>query len=262
MQAGAVRGIHGRFQQFATTTAGERGLSKFPSDLLTTYETKEVANGRNPFWITGSVTVNGTQYTNQQVLSVPAYGNGQPPDSAKYQPVNIGDDRYAQFFVQEYERGVLNPTNVANWWVGLDNSYFDRNNNYGMLINGNMVSLASNSTETWNAPFAQSDAAWINAAMGVFTRIQQLAPDMKLLVNEATISDPSKFNSLFATTSGVELEGVFQSEINSPTYEPLRDQIWNQMIVNRAIMAGSCPGGPSRGASCFTTGRATRRPFP
>ncbi|MUG99569.1 hypothetical protein F7734_47725 [Scytonema sp. UIC 10036] len=193
MNPEAIKGIHGRFQHFHSLD--EDDYVYFPYAELKRYELDELAQRRPPLWITATY----------QGKKKPVIFEWQSKEKA--QAVNIGDRRYIDFFIKNYVRNRLQKGSYQNLWVGLDNcafiynlyGVFDDKNNYTNKIK-------------WDKPFPQNDREFVQAVQYFFKRLKELAPDIKTICNEGSISDENQYPEIFAHTDGVLLEN-FLGEI-------------------------------------------------
>jgi len=193
----AVKGIHGRFQHFEQVP--EINYSYFPYELLMEYEADEVAQGRSPLWVTA--TYEGKP---RRVLFEWHVMGGW----GKSQAVNIRDDRFINFFIKQYCRGVLMKPYYPNWHVGLDNSSF-MYGLYGVLDDdGKYVSDGI----VWDDPFSKNATEWMDAAQYAFNRIAEWAPDVRFVINEGSQADESRYEEVFRPISGILLEGILGHE--------------------------------------------------
>ncbi|KYC37089.1 hypothetical protein WA1_46505 [Scytonema hofmannii PCC 7110] len=195
MNPEAIQGIHGRFQHFHPQD--EDDYVYFPYAELKKYELDELAQRRPPLWITATY----------QGKKRPVIFEWQSKEKA--QAVNIGDQRYIDFFIKNYIRNRLQKGSYQNLWVGLDNCAFIYNL-YGVFDDrGNYTNKIK-----WDKSFPQNDREFLQAVQYFFKRLKELAPDIKTICNEGSISDESQYKEIFAHTDGVLLED-FLGEIYS-----------------------------------------------
>ncbi|BAY07130.1 chitobiase/beta-hexosaminidase C-terminal domain-containing protein [Calothrix sp. NIES-2098] len=193
MNREAIAGIHGRFQHFHADDVNR--YAYFPYNELKKYETDELARGRPPLWITA--TYNGQK---RPVIF-------EWLSKEKAQAVNFTDERYINFFINKYVRQKLQKQTYQNLWLGLDNCAF-KYELYGVFdAQGRFVNNIK-----WDEPFPQNDREFLQAGKYFFKRLKELAPDIKTICNEGSVSDESQYNEVFANTDGVILEN-FLGEI-------------------------------------------------
>ncbi|GAA6617025.1 chitobiase/beta-hexosaminidase C-terminal domain-containing protein [Scytonema sp. NUACC26] len=196
MNPEAIKGIHGRFQHFHPQD--EKDYVYFPYAELKKYELDELAQRRPPLWITATY----------QGKKRPVIFEWQSKEKA--QAVNIGDQRYIDFFIKNYVRDRLQKGSYQNLWVGLDNCAFIYNL-YGVFDDKNNY----NNKIKWDRPFPQNDKEFIQAVEYFFKRLKETSPDIKIICNEGSIYDESLYKEIFAHTDGVLLEDFLGEVYNS-----------------------------------------------
>jgi hypothetical protein len=148
MPAGAVKGLHGRFQHFASVDDGN-GLAYFPWAEFVAYDADEVAQGRPSMICTAT-------YGGRKRPLYFSYGSfsSQWP----FQAMHVRDDRFIKFWIKNYVRAIMSASYHQNWWVGADNCTF-RYDLYGVLDDGG--SYVKNIR--WDFPYPQDDSEWVSA---------------------------------------------------------------------------------------------------
>jgi hypothetical protein len=196
----SIQVFYGRFDQFAPSDP-----SKFPYAALRTYEAEEVSAGRPPIFV--SATYMGKS---RPVLFSWSLGlvNGVPtaPQRNWQYAVNVQDDRFIHFWINQYIRPVLWQPVYAkpNVWFELDQCAFIYAL-YGILDDNNKFVAGV----PWDSPFPTDDSAYFNSIATFFNRLKQLAPDIQVMPNVGTISDPTQFQTVFANVPGAMLEDVY-----------------------------------------------------
>jgi hypothetical protein len=209
----AVKGVHGRLQHFATSGPE---YAYFPISRFNNYMADELARGHDPLWVTA--TLDGVQK--------PVYFSfNNVLDSSRMQAVNIGDERFAHFYVNEYVRKELNQQHLQNWHVGLDNFTIDYGR-YGVEDPANPGTLIKN--VTWDQPFPQNQAEWISAAANCIDTIHNRYPDVRFMVNEATFPSDEDLQTIMGhgRVHGLVLEN-FLSYTYDGTY--IRNKQWGRI---------------------------------
>jgi hypothetical protein len=201
----ALKVAQGRFQHFAP--GDEHNLAMFPYDELKAFEAKEVAAGRDPIFVTA--TYEGKKRPVYFFLGLGAPHAGSPPtrdQSHWVQAVNVHDDRFIDFWINQYARKVL-PKDISNLWMGLDNCMFNYAA-YGVLDDsGNYVPSVR-----WDKPFAQNQDEFLQSIEYFFRRIKSLAPDVHVMCNMDTMPDWSKFPEVYADVPGIMKENIFYDD--------------------------------------------------
>jgi hypothetical protein len=196
MNPEAIKGIQGRFQHFHPKDETEHAY--FPYTELKRYELDELSQRRPPLWITATF-----QGKRRPVIF-------EWLSKEKAQAVNIRDQRYIDFFIKNYVRNNLQKRSYQNLWVGLDNCAFIYNL-YGVVDNKNKYT----NKIKWDKPFPQNDREFVRAVQYFFKRLKELAPDIKTICNEGSLSDESQYQEIFAHTDGVILEDFLGEIYNS-----------------------------------------------
>lgn len=199
----AIKIAQGRFHHFSL--ADNRQYAYFPVDRLRAYEAREVAAGRPPLFVTA--THEGRK---RPVYFVWSLGIGNRTDGAPGAPaaewmqaVNVGDERFIQFWIREYARKVLRAAGVPNTWIGLDNCAFQYAL-YGVLDRTNRFARGV----TWDRPFAQDEGQLLESVKYFFRRVKEVAPDLRLICNAGEPTDPARFREMYADIGGIVEEDL------------------------------------------------------
>ena len=179
----------------------------FPYSALRVYEGQEIAAGRPPIFITAYYQGKTRQVVWNWSLGLQGRDSGIPttPPSQWEYAVNVADDRFIDFWINNYIRPniLAEYAGLQNAWVGLDECAFIPAL-YGVIDDsGNFVSGVQ-----WDAPFPQNDSQYYQSINRFFTRVSALAPDIKLMPNSGGIADWSQFSTVFRAGSRVARRGV------------------------------------------------------
>ena len=211
MSPDALKIEQGRFQHFEPDD--DHCCSFFPYSRLKQYEAQEVAQGRPPIFITA--TYEGKRRPVYFAWSMDLQGGDVPrtPAHSWMQAVDIGSDRFLDFWINEYVRARLwhHRPPPPNYWVGLDNCVFIWEL-YGVIDDrGHFVSGLR-----WDPPFAQDATQFLRSVREFFRKLRQTAPEIKVMCNLGSLKDPNDFQSLFADVPGIMAENI--SELNPLEY--------------------------------------------
>ncbi len=204
---------HARFHHFNTwdETGGHTG---FPYSKLIALNNSEIAAGRPPVMVTA--TYQGkTRYV---------YFQSGYPRGNNYQLADVADDRFIDFFVNEYVRKIAYPGQTTLGpadWIGSDNGMFSPSN-YGVFDDsGNFVRFGSSGL-VMNDPFWKTPAEYYEDIATFFRKIKAKYPDVKIMVNMGSMGDWSKFEQVYKDIPGVAHEDLFD--------------LSNGQVTNRDIM--------------------------
>jgi hypothetical protein len=208
----ALQVIMARFDKFsphdATVTKG------FPYNALKQYESQEVSAGRAPIFVTA--TYKGKKRPVYWAWSLKLSNNAPTTSSSLWeQAVNVQDPRFIKFWVNRFVRGILWPQfyNSRNVAFQVDEAAFNWNL-FGVLDDsGHFVAGVP-----WDSPFPQSANAYFAAVGSFFTQMKTIAPEVKVFPNVGTMSDPSKFKTVFADVPGIINEDIYAWHANLSTY--------------------------------------------
>jgi hypothetical protein len=178
MQPGAIKGLHGRLQHFASVDEPPEGFAYFPWQEFSAYDADEVRQGRP------SLLVTSTWEGKKRPLYF-SYGDFNP--EWPYQAMNVRDERFIKFWIKSYARNQMLRQGVQNSWVGLDNgtflmSLYGVRDDSGRYIKGT----------PWDAPYPKDDAEWVEANLFMLRKLREWAPDIVLAMNEIGLSEESR----------------------------------------------------------------------
>jgi hypothetical protein len=203
MSPQAIKVTHGRFHVFKPSD--DSSWVWFPYSALRRYQASEVAAGRPPIFITATYAGKTRPVLWSWSLKLQ---NGVPTtNSSEWEyAVNVQDDRFIKFWINNYVRGILwkNLTNLQNLWVGLDECAFTPDL-YGVLDDTNHFV----SGVKWDFPFPQDEGQYLDSINKFFVRVKQLAPDLKLMPNTGSMKTWSRFPYAYQSASGVMVEEVY-----------------------------------------------------
>lgn len=194
----------------------------FPYTSLRNFEASEVAAGRPPIFVTA--TYAGKKRPVLWNWSLSLNSNNVPTASSNNweYAVNVGDDRYIKFWLNQYARSILLPPlkGLQNQWIGLDECAFTLPL-YGVLDDsGKFVSGVQ-----WDSPFPQNETDYYKSVDHFFTRALQLAPDLKLMPNSGSIGDWTQYSFVYESVPGIMTEEIY---FPTSTAYYARDKVYNQ----------------------------------
>jgi hypothetical protein len=201
MDPEAIKISFGRFQHFSPADNTQDGY--FPYDRLKAYEAQEVAAGRPPIFVTATYQGQSRPVYFEWQLVLDQNNRPTAPSNIWFEAVNVADERFIRFWLNEYARKVLLNAHINNTWVGLDNCAF-RYDLYGVLNNNNHYVAGV----SWDKPFAQSEREFLDSIGYFFRRVKELAPDIHLICNEGDLNDSNTFPQLYANVDGVAEEDM------------------------------------------------------
>jgi hypothetical protein len=205
--------FYARFDKFSTSD--NTMVRGFPYSALRTYESQQVAEGKAPIFITA--TYAGKVRPVYFSWSLGLVNNvATAPSSAWQYAVNVGDPRFVNFWINRYIRPIVwqgaYPT-VRNVWFELDECAF----NYGLLgVLDDSNHFVTN--VTWDSAFPQSAAAYLSSVASFFNQLHSLAPDVKVIPNVGSLSDPTQFNTIFANVPGALAEDIYSWHASPTAY--------------------------------------------
>ena len=202
MAPAAIKIAQGRFHHFSA--ADDRQFAYFPVARLRAYEARETAAGRPPLFITAT----------QEGQRRPVYflwslriddrtGAPTAPPSEWMQAVNVADERFIRFWIDEYARKVLKRVGLPNTWVGLDNCAFQYPL-YGVLDQAKRF----RGGVPWDHPFPQDEAQFLASVKHFFRRVREVAPDLRLICNAGDLTEPALFPEIYADIAGIAEEDL------------------------------------------------------
>lgn len=203
MNPAAIKIALGRFQHFAPEDDYQWSL--FPYSKLKAYNDAEVAAGRPPIFITA--TYEGKQRPVYFKWLMGSSGDtASPPKSDWAQAVNVGDDRFIRFWIDEYARKIVLAQHIPNLWIGLDNCAFQYNL-YGVLDDNHTFVQPAH----WDSPFPQNEEQYLASVKYFFQRVKELAPDIHVSCNMGDLTDYTRFPEIYANIDGVVQEDMLYS---------------------------------------------------
>ncbi len=210
---------HARFHHFNTwdETGGHTG---FPYSKLIALNNSEIAAGRPPVMVTAT-------YQGKTRYVYAAWGY---PSGNNFQLADVADDRFIDFFVNEYVRKIAYPGQTTLGpadWIGSDNGMFSPSN-YGVFDDsGNFVRFGSSGL-VMNDPFWKTPAEYYEDIATFFRKIKAKYPDVKIMVNMGSMGDWSKFEYVYKDIHGIMHEDLFASmDLSSINRDTLYDW-WNR----------------------------------
>lgn len=215
MAPDAIKVPFGRIQHFRPKDNAT--YAYFPYDELKAYEAQEVAAGRPPIFVTA--THNGAErpvYFSWH-LGLDGANRATAAREEWSQAVNVRDDRFIRFWIDRYVRQGIHKAGLPNMWVGVDNASF-MYSLYGVVNDGGTFVPGV----TWNSSFPQSDNEWVEAIKYFFRRVKELAPDIRIICNEGSLSDPNRVSEVFADVDGLMNEDILV--YTSASYESIKLQ--------------------------------------
>jgi hypothetical protein len=249
MDPNALQILYGRFLQAGPNDATSAN-GKFPYAALRTYESQQIATGHAPIFITATYEGKSRPVLFSWSLNL-VDGVPTAPSSDWQYAINVEDSRYVHFWVNNYARGVLLNAlyNTRNVWIQLDQSAFE-SSLFGVLDNSNHFV----STVTWDSPFPQSANAYLSSIASFFQQVSEAAPDIKVMPNVGSMSDPTQIPTIFAHVPGAMMEDLYSWHASPTAY--LRNEWATQNFVlypwmaaqNRVVvMRALIPTGDSSG---------------
>ena len=202
MSPDALKIQHGRFQHFCP--ADDKTFALFPYSRLKESEAKEVSEGRPPFFVTA--TYHGKKRPVYFAWSLGLHDNvPKAPAENWMQAVDISSDRYLDFWINQYVRGVLwkNRYATSSQWVGIDNCAF-RLDLYGVIDDdGRFVTEVP-----WDPPLLRTSEQYLAAVRMFFRKLAERAPEIKTMCNIGSLKDWSKFKYIYEPIPGVMAEDI------------------------------------------------------
>ncbi len=199
----AIKGHYSHFNHFGPADAA----LGFPYAALRAYEASEVRARRPPIFVTA--TYQGKKRPVMFMTYLKLNGSGHPtaPQSQWVYAVNTGDSRFINWWINNYARPVvLNPmAHLGNAWVYLDGCTF-LYSAYGVLDNsGRFVGGVP-----WDSPFPSNANTYMNSIATFFNTLKKIAPDIKVLTDTGSMSDPTQFSKVYASVPGMLDENVYE----------------------------------------------------
>jgi hypothetical protein len=207
LPAGALKISHGRFH--ITKPSDDTSWTYFPYTKFKQYESQEVAAGRPPLSITA--TYMGKKRPVLWAWSLALSGNvPTSPSSYWKQPLNVADDRYVKYWINQYARPILwkNLKDDPSRWIGLDECAF-LPSYYGVLDDSNHFVAGVK----WDLPFPQSDSEYYTMIQTFFKKLKMFAPDIKVMSNVGSLGDWSQIQNIYANVDGIMVEEIYDPDI-------------------------------------------------
>jgi hypothetical protein len=199
----AIRVLLTRFDKFKP--ADDTAPKSFPYTKLRQFEAAEVAAGRDPIFLTA--TYQGRKRPVLWAWSLKLQNNVPTAPSENWEyGVNVKDERFIRFWIQQFVRPILwQPIySNRNQWFELDEGAYNWNL-FGVLDdNDHFVAGVP-----WDTPFPQNESTYLSGVAAFFTKLKDIAPDIRVMPNLGTMSDPTKFPDVFADVPGVLNENIY-----------------------------------------------------
>lgn len=154
--------LHCRWNQFDSQTAD----TAFPWNQFLAYNAAEIAAGRSGLIITAGGQAVTTRLHRERVA------------------VHIGDDRFINFFIEEYVQKHL------DGWLGPDNGIVDR----GWFT----------PSTGWDPPYPQNNQEYTDAATYFFDEVARRG--IQMVVNIGMQALPERFQEIFKNVAGLNFE--------------------------------------------------------
>jgi hypothetical protein len=217
--------IHTRFHVFRETDQTQ--WAWFPYSALRAYEASEIAAGRPPIFVTAFYQGKSRPVVWNWSLGLQGSDSGRPKTASSNweYAVNVADDRFINFWINNYIRSIIlsGYGSLQNVWIGLDECAFIPAL-YGVIDDsGNFISGVK-----WDAPFAQNASQYYQSINRFFTRVRQLAPSLKLMPNSGGLADWSQFSNTFGAAQGLLVE-----ELNQSTSVPAGGMYTRNLLVSQ-----------------------------
>ena len=237
----ALQVLYAKMNQFSPSDA--TAVRGFPYSQLKTYEAQQVAAGQAPIFVTATYEGKSRPVVFSWSLNL-VNGVATAPSQNWQYAVNVSDPRYVHFWVNNYARAILGKAayNTPNLWFQLDECAFDYDI-FGVLDDNNKFVAGV----TWDAPFAQSAPEYLTSVASFFNQLHQLAPDIRVMPNIGTTTDPTQFPTIFENVPGAMHENLYSWHANSigyirnlwytqdfPLYTWLASQ--NRVVLMRALL--------------------------
>lgn len=198
----AIKIAQGRFHHFSPMDDHQHAY--FPVAQLRAYQGREVAAGRPPLFVTA--THEGQPRPVYFLWSLrinERTGVPEAPPREWMQAVNVADERFIRFWIDEYARKVMQQDRLPNTWVGLDNCAFQYPL-YGVLDRAGRFRAGV----PWDAPFARDEGQLLDSVKHFFRRVREIAPDLRLICNAGDLTDHTRFPDLYADIAGIVEEDL------------------------------------------------------
>ena len=217
--------LKGRYSHFNHFGPGVDVQLGFPYSALRKYESQEVAGGRNPMFVTA--TYEGKKRPVLFVTYLALDKNNKPTTKSSnwVYAVNTQDDRFINFWINHYARpAVLQPLHsMSNVWMYMDGAAFSYSA-YGVLDDNGVY----HGGVQWDPPFAQNADDYLDSIAYFFNKVKKLAPDIRFMTDVGTMSDPTKFQSIYANIPGALAEDTLAWYTNPTAY--MLNNFYTQII--------------------------------
>ena len=132
----------------------------------------------------------------------------RPPNNWRH-AVNVGDERFIRFWLNQYLRAkdVARHVRRTEPVVGIGRSCV-----LSPVFTACWTTITSSSPgcPCLDPPFPQSDSAYNASVATFFKRVKALAPDVRLMANLGSLNDPSQFSTIYADMPGLVQEGYYE----------------------------------------------------
>jgi hypothetical protein len=240
MRPDAIKVAHGRFQHFCPRD--ERAWAIFPYSELKAFEAEEVAAGRDPIFVTA--TYEGKKRPVYFKWSLGTLREDKPtaPEEQWRQAVNVQDNRYIRFWIEQYAQKLRKP-DIPNVWIGSDECAFIYSL-YGVIDDeGKFVPNVK-----WDRPFPQDEEAFLTGIKAFFRKLKQTAPEIKVMCNLGSLKDWRRFPEIYADVPGIMSEDITtflnaeaSSSVRAKAYQLLQWFVWaaevKKVVLLRAQLA-------------------------
>jgi hypothetical protein len=200
--------LHIRYATFQAFAPDNWNQANFPLTALEDYEASEVAAGRPRIFIHATYEGKSRQvYLNFPASSM-ALVNGRPttPQKHWYEAVNVCDPRFVRFWINHYQRPIVQApfySNVPVFWTQNDNGAFNYNL-YGVIDDNNHFVTGVN----WDPEFPQGSNSFFRCMASYYTQVANLAPDIQQILNIGAWSDLSQYTIVMRDLPGVMQENI------------------------------------------------------
>jgi hypothetical protein len=208
--------------------SGEHQWPWFPYTAFVDYEAQEIAAGRPPLRLTATYAGKSRPVYWYWSLGFPE--PGEPPKvtdrSAWEQGVNIGDDRYVRWLVDNYIEPVIFRQYYAadgrradvdgpypNQWLGMDEVAINYQL-YGVLDDrGHWVPMTAG--PVMDPPFPTGSAELHEMYQRFFEGLHEVRPGIRIMANVGSPDDWTMFHRDLADVDGLAIEDISASALQS-----------------------------------------------
>ena len=209
MRPDAIKAPHGHFQHIAPAALSD----DFPYADFKSYEAAGIAAGKPPLLVTATFRNQRRPVYFAWSLELNALDRPTAPPDQWAQAVNLRDDRYIRFFAAMYVRRKLWPPESSNYWIMVDNCSFWYDL-YGVLDDQGFFHRGI----PWDQPFAATEAQYLDSIVYFLRRLKELAPDIRIMGNEGSLTDESQYARIWSGFDGAVREDItagFQPDARS-----------------------------------------------